>query len=275
MVIGPASSVLSKSPLSLPPVSRPFGPTFGAAWEVFLEDVLPDVGEVAAIRVLVAAQLLGGLGQAAGAGAATLLATDKPVMMAPAMNVRMWEHAATQRNLRTLKEDGVLMVGPDEGEMACGEYGPGRMAEPLAIADAVESWFASSRPGALTGRRVLLTAGPTQEPLDPVRLEQNRRLSAADRTTDRILVASTVTLSLGGVLTLVGAGTTAGTTSGDAGARGASYGTLGLGLAGLTAGVALLTVGLKRRRKARRGTLVTAAPTVGPHSAGATFSMRF
>lgn len=69
----------------------------------------------------------------------TLLATDKPVLMAPAMNVRMWEHPATQRNLATLKGDGVHFVGPDEGEMACGEFGPGRLAEPEAIADAVMS----------------------------------------------------------------------------------------------------------------------------------------
>ena len=68
----------------------------------------------------------------------TLLATDKPVLMAPAMNVRMWEHPATQRNLATLKGDGVHFVGPDEGDMACGEFGPGRLAEPDAIADAVE-----------------------------------------------------------------------------------------------------------------------------------------
>ncbi len=68
----------------------------------------------------------------------TLLATDKPVLMAPAMNVRMWEHKATQRNLATLKQDGIHFVGPDEGEMACGEFGPGRMAEPVAIADAIE-----------------------------------------------------------------------------------------------------------------------------------------
>jgi phosphopantothenoylcysteine synthetase/decarboxylase len=69
----------------------------------------------------------------------TLLATDKPVLMAPAMNVRMWDHKATQRNLATLKGDGVHVVGPDEGDMACGEFGPGRLAEPDAIADAVES----------------------------------------------------------------------------------------------------------------------------------------
>lgn len=103
-----------------------------------------------------------------------LLATDKPVIMAPAMNVRMWEHAATRRNLRTLKDDGVVIVGPDEGDMACGEYGPGRMAEPAAIADAIEAWFASAAVGPLKGKRILLTAGPTQEPLDPVRFIANR-----------------------------------------------------------------------------------------------------
>jgi len=68
----------------------------------------------------------------------TLLATDKPVLMAPAMNVRMWQHAAVQRNFETLKADGVEFIGPDEGEMACGEFGPGRMAEPVAIANAIE-----------------------------------------------------------------------------------------------------------------------------------------
>jgi phosphopantothenoylcysteine decarboxylase/phosphopantothenate--cysteine ligase len=68
----------------------------------------------------------------------TLLATDKPVLMAPAMNVRMWQHKATQRNLATLRQDGVHFIGPDDGDMACGEFGPGRMAEPLAIADAIE-----------------------------------------------------------------------------------------------------------------------------------------
>ncbi|MFQ5563690.1 MAG: bifunctional phosphopantothenoylcysteine decarboxylase/phosphopantothenate--cysteine ligase CoaBC [Parvularculaceae bacterium] len=103
-----------------------------------------------------------------------LLATDKPVMMAPAMNVRMWEHAATQRNLETLKNDGVVMIGPDEGEMACGEYGPGRMAEPVAVADEIEAFFANRAKGPLAGKRVLITAGPTQEPLDPVRYIANR-----------------------------------------------------------------------------------------------------
>ena len=77
-------------------------------------------------------------GLAGDLASTTLLATDKPVLMAPAMNVRMWEHPATQRNLAPLKGDGVHFVGPDEGEMACGEFGPGRMAEPVAIADAIE-----------------------------------------------------------------------------------------------------------------------------------------
>jgi phosphopantothenoylcysteine decarboxylase/phosphopantothenate--cysteine ligase len=102
----------------------------------------------------------------------TLLATDKPVLMAPAMNVRMWEHAATRRNFATLKADGVRFVGPDEGAMACGEFGPGRMAEPAAIFEAIMSALAGARP--LAGKRAIVTAGPTAEPIDPVRLITNR-----------------------------------------------------------------------------------------------------
>ncbi len=102
-----------------------------------------------------------------------LLATDKPVLMAPAMNVRMWHHPATQRNLKTLRGDGVLFAGPNDGEMACGEFGPGRMAEPGEIADAVAAYFEGSA-GTLAGVRALVTAGPTQEPLDPVRFIANR-----------------------------------------------------------------------------------------------------
>jgi len=104
----------------------------------------------------------------------TLMATDKPVLYAPAMNVRMWEHPATKRNLETLEADGALFVGPNEGDMACGEYGPGRMAEPLEIADAIEAYFSKSAAGLLTGKRILITAGPTHEPLDPVRYIANR-----------------------------------------------------------------------------------------------------
>ncbi|MEO8114044.1 MAG: bifunctional phosphopantothenoylcysteine decarboxylase/phosphopantothenate--cysteine ligase CoaBC, partial [Phenylobacterium sp.] len=104
----------------------------------------------------------------------TLLATDKPVLMAPAMNVRMWTHPATQRNLATLKADGVLTVGPDDGAMACGEFGPGRMAEPEAIFQAIEAALAGGGRLPLAGKHVLITAGPTAEPIDPVRVLTNR-----------------------------------------------------------------------------------------------------
>ena len=100
-----------------------------------------------------------------------LLATDKRVQIAPSMNVRMWDHPATQRNLATLQSDGVLVVGPDEGDMACGEYGPGRMAEVPAIIDAVDRALSD---GPLNGKHVLVTSGPTHEPIDPVRYIANR-----------------------------------------------------------------------------------------------------
>ena len=102
-----------------------------------------------------------------------LMATDKRVLVAPAMNVRMWEHAATRRNMATLRADGIAVVGPDEGSMACGEYGPGRMAEPEAIRDAALALLApAARP--LAGMRALVTSGPTHEPIDPVRYIANR-----------------------------------------------------------------------------------------------------
>ncbi|MCH2075860.1 MAG: bifunctional phosphopantothenoylcysteine decarboxylase/phosphopantothenate--cysteine ligase CoaBC [Rhodobacteraceae bacterium] len=104
-----------------------------------------------------------------------LLATDTPVMVAPSMNVRMWEHPATQRNLATLAKDGITFVGPDEGSMACGEYGPGRMAEPLAIVAAMEAHFAG---GPLAGKHIVITSGPTHEPIDPVRYIANRSSGA-------------------------------------------------------------------------------------------------
>ena len=100
-----------------------------------------------------------------------VLATDKRVLVAPAMNVRMWQHPATQANLATLRARGVAMVGPDEGEMACHEYGPGRLAEPPAILAAIEAQFAS---GPLIGRHIMVTAGPTHEAIDPVRYIANR-----------------------------------------------------------------------------------------------------
>ena len=104
-----------------------------------------------------------------------LLATDTPVMIVPAMNVRMWDHPATQRNLATLQDDEIKVVGPNEGDMACGEHGPGRMAEPLEIVAAIEGRFAD---GPLNGRRILVTSGPTHEPIDPVRYIANRSSGA-------------------------------------------------------------------------------------------------
>jgi phosphopantothenoylcysteine decarboxylase/phosphopantothenate--cysteine ligase len=111
-------------------------------------------------------------GIASDLASTALLATDKPVLMAPAMNVRMWNHAATQRNLATLKADGVHFVGPNDGAMACNEFGPGRMAEPQEILDAIERLLSGTGP--LTGIKALVTAGPTHEPLDPVRFLGNR-----------------------------------------------------------------------------------------------------
>ena len=102
-----------------------------------------------------------------------LLATDKRVLIAPAMNVRMWTHAATQRNLTRLKADGIDVVGPNDGEMACGEYGPGRMAEPAEILRAIENSL-RPREKPLAGRKVLITAGPTREAIDPVRYISNQ-----------------------------------------------------------------------------------------------------
>ncbi|MDO7737263.1 MAG: bifunctional phosphopantothenoylcysteine decarboxylase/phosphopantothenate--cysteine ligase CoaBC [Planktomarina temperata] len=104
-----------------------------------------------------------------------LLATDTAVMIAPSMNVRMWQHPATQRNLKQLQEDGVQIIGPNDGEMACGEYGPGRMAEVDEILAQVAGFFCS---GPLEGRHVLVTSGPTHEPIDPVRYIANRSSGA-------------------------------------------------------------------------------------------------
>ncbi|MFY0680944.1 MAG: bifunctional phosphopantothenoylcysteine decarboxylase/phosphopantothenate--cysteine ligase CoaBC [Thalassovita sp.] len=104
-----------------------------------------------------------------------LLATDTPVMIAPAMNVRMWTHPATQRNVEQLRADGVSILGPNDGDMACGEYGPGRMVEPLDIVAAAQAALSD---GPLKGQRVLVTSGPTHEPIDPVRYIANRSSGA-------------------------------------------------------------------------------------------------
>jgi phosphopantothenoylcysteine decarboxylase / phosphopantothenate---cysteine ligase len=114
-------------------------------------------------------------GRADDLASTVLLATDKRVLVAPAMNVRMWDHPATRRNLAVLQGDGVLVVGPDAGEMACGEYGPGRMAEPAAIVAAIGAALGG---GPLVGRHVVVTSGPTHEPIDPVRYIANRSSGA-------------------------------------------------------------------------------------------------
>ncbi len=100
-----------------------------------------------------------------------LLATDKPVVFAPAMNVRMWEHAATQRNVAQLRADGATVIDPDEGVMACGEFGPGRLPDVPVLKAAIEAALTPETP--LTGKHVLITAGPTREPIDPVRFLSN------------------------------------------------------------------------------------------------------
>ena len=115
-----------------------------------------------------------------------LLATDTPVLLAPAMNVRMWQHPATQRNIATLRGDGITMVGPNDGDMACGEFGPGRMAEPLEIVAAVEARLGQ---GPLAGKRILVTSGPTHEPIDPVRYIANRSSGAQGTAIARALRA--------------------------------------------------------------------------------------
>jgi phosphopantothenoylcysteine decarboxylase / phosphopantothenate---cysteine ligase len=129
-----------------------------------------DLVVVAPASADILAKMAAGL---AGDLASTLLlATDKPVLVAPAMNVRMWQHAATVANMALLAARGIHVVGPDAGPMACNEFGPGRLAEPPAILAAIEALLAPRQP--LSGRRVLVTSGPTHEPIDPVRYIANR-----------------------------------------------------------------------------------------------------
>ena len=125
-------------------------------------------------------------GRADDLASTLLLATDTPVLIAPAMNVRMWTHPATARNLATLAGDGVRVVGPNEGDMACGEFGPGRMAEPLEIVAAIEAALAD---GPLRGKHILVTSGPTHEPIDPVRYIANRSSGAQGTAIARALAA--------------------------------------------------------------------------------------
>ena len=129
-----------------------------------------DLVVVAPASANILAQMAGGM--ASDLATTLLLATDKHVLVAPAMNVRMWEHAATQANIATLKHRGVTFVGPNEGAMACNEYGFGRLAEPAEILAIIDALLV--RPKPLTGKHALVTAGPTHEPIDPVRYIANR-----------------------------------------------------------------------------------------------------
>jgi phosphopantothenoylcysteine decarboxylase/phosphopantothenate--cysteine ligase len=119
-------------------------------------------------------------GEANDLATTLLLATDKPVVVAPAMNVRMWQHVATQRNVDQLRQDGITVLEPDEGPMACGEFGPGRLPEPTDLFKRIRLMLGPAvaveavEPGPLTGKHVLVTAGPTHEPIDPVRVIANR-----------------------------------------------------------------------------------------------------
>ncbi len=115
-----------------------------------------------------------------------LMATDTPVLAVPAMNVRMYEHAATQRNVALLRGDGIRFAGPNAGDMACGEFGPGRMSEPMEIVEAIGAALGG---GPLKGRRVLVTSGPTHEPIDPVRYIANRSSGAQGSAIARALAA--------------------------------------------------------------------------------------
>ena len=141
----------------------------------------------------------------------TLLATDKKVLIAPAMNVRMWQHGATQRNITTLQNDGIHFVGPNEGEMACGEFGPGRLAEPVEILSAIEKLLSpAAQP--LNGKKILITAGPTREPIDPVRYISNHSSgkqgyaiaeAARDMGADVTLISGPVSLPQPSSMTVV------------------------------------------------------------------------
>ena len=163
------------TPLSLQALSedRVYGDMFSLTDESEMGHIQlsrdADLLVVAPATADLLARMAGGL--ADDLAATVLLATDKPVLAAPAMNVRMWTHAATVANVETLKKRGVVFVGPNDGAMACNEHGPGRMSEPLEIVAAIEAALVRDQP--LAGRRALVTSGPTREALDPVRFISN------------------------------------------------------------------------------------------------------
>ena len=172
------------TPMSLAALAE--SPVYTSLWDLKDE---AEMGHIqlsrAADLVLVApatADLLARMagGQADDLATTLLLATDKPVVVAPAMNVRMWQHSATRRNIEQLKADSIIVLEPDEGPMACGEYGPGRLPEPTDIYGRIRPMLGASgkldltEAGPLAGKHVLITAGPTHEPIDPVRVIANR-----------------------------------------------------------------------------------------------------
>ena len=172
------------TPMSLAALAE--SPVYTSLWDLKDE---AEMGHIqlsrAADLVLVApatADLLARMagGQADDLATTLLLATDKPVVVAPAMNVRMWQNSATKRNIEQLRADGITVLEPDEGPMACGEYGPGRLPEPTDIYERIKPMLGATSnidadaSGPLAGRHVLITAGPTQEPIDPVRVIANR-----------------------------------------------------------------------------------------------------
>ncbi|WP_029041062.1 bifunctional phosphopantothenoylcysteine decarboxylase/phosphopantothenate--cysteine ligase CoaBC [Cucumibacter marinus] len=129
-------------------------------------------------------------GHADDLASTTVLATDTEIMIAPAMNVRMWEAPATRRNVAQLRSDGVHVVGPDEGDMACGEFGPGRMAEPQAILEAITAHFdAKAARGRLKGLKAVVTSGPTREWIDPVRYISNESSGRQGTAIAKALIA--------------------------------------------------------------------------------------
>ena len=164
------------TPLTLQALSE--NKVFGDLFSLTDENEMGHIELSRAADLLVVAPATGNVlakmasGLADDLASTVLLATDKPVLVAPAMNVRMWLHAATQSNMATLRDRGILVVGPNEGAMACNEYGFGRMSEPVEILAAIEA--ALSRETPLAGRHVIVTSGPTHEPIDPVRYLANR-----------------------------------------------------------------------------------------------------
>ena len=124
----------------------------------------------------------------------TLLASNRPIMICPAMNPMMWEHSATQDNLKTLEQRGVDILSPNDGDMACGETGTGRMREPIEIFDAVKDFFKQDKP--LSGKHALVTSGPTFEPFDPVRFIGNHSSGKQGHAIARALLNAGATVTL-------------------------------------------------------------------------------